>query len=171
MGMQLRLFSATGAGPTPLAAFDRALQQGNVHDTNLIVLSSVVPVGATVVRELPQPGEFRVGDRLYCVMAEERTVEPGSEAWAGLAWATDINGGGGLFVEAHGASEHFVRWELEMTINALLKDRPYMETGPVDMEVIGIACESDPVCAMVMCVYEPGAWGDGRSSVAVDTGG
>jgi arginine decarboxylase len=86
--MQIRVFSAGAPGPTPLAAFDRALQVGGAHDTNLIVLSSVVPVGATVVRGRAADGEFTIGDRLYCVMAEQRAIEPGAEAWAGLAWAT-----------------------------------------------------------------------------------
>lgn len=156
--MQLRVFSATASGPTQLAAFDRALQAGNVHDTNLLSLSSVIPVGATVTRGIADEGEFTVGDRLYCVLAEERTVEPGSEAWAGLGWAADVRGRGGLFVEAHGHSEHFVRFELENTLNALLKDRPYFETGPIETEVIGIACESDPVCALVMAIFEAEPW-------------
>ena len=86
------------------------------HDTNLIVLSSVVPEGATVVRGVAAPGEFRVGDRLFCVMAEQRVSEPGAEAWAGLGWATDTEGRGGLFVEAHGHSEQQVRFDLEQTL-------------------------------------------------------
>ena len=79
--MQIRVFSSTAAGPTPLAAFDRALQVGGTHDTNLIVLSSVIPAGATVERAIATPGEFRVGDRLFCVMAEQRVSEPGEGRW------------------------------------------------------------------------------------------
>lgn len=156
--MKIRVFGAGASGPTPLAAFDRALQQGNVHDTNLIVLSSVVPVGAEVVRGVADPSEFTVGDRLYVVMAEERAIEPGAEAWAGLGWVVDPAGGGGLFVEAHGRSEHQVRFDLEQTLEALVADRPRLHGAERDYEVAGAQCDSHPVCALVMAIYEPAPW-------------
>jgi len=156
--MQIRVFSAAGTGPTPLAAFDRALQAGGTHDTNLIVLSSVIPQGADVVRETAAPGEFKVGDRLFCVMAEQRASEPGAEAWAGLAWATDDAGAGGLFVEAHGHSEHQVRWDLEQTLDAIVSDRPYWTVGDQDLEVVGATCDGHPVCSLVMAIYESVPW-------------
>ncbi len=154
----VRVYGATGTGPTPLAAFDRALQVGGVHDTNLIVLSSIIPPDSEVVRKTSHRSEFPVGDRLYCVMAEERCHEPGGEAWAGLAWAIDQGGQGGIFVEAHGRSDHHVSFELEATIEALLADRDYWEPGEVEFEISGIACEGAPVCALVMAVYESAPW-------------
>jgi arginine decarboxylase len=156
--MQIRVFSSTAAGPTPLAAFDRALQVGGTHDTNLIVLSSVIPAGATVGRGSATPGEFLVGDRLFCVMAEQRVSEPGAEAWAGLAWALDSSGAGGLFVEAHGHSEHQVRYDLEQTLDAIVADRPYWSVGDHDIEMAGTVCEGHPVCALVMAIYESAPW-------------
>jgi arginine decarboxylase len=156
--MQIRVFSAGAPGPTPLAAFDRALQVGGAHDTNLIVLSSVVPVGATVVRGRAADGEFTIGDRLYCVMAEQRAIEPGAEAWAGLAWAVDVDGRGGLFVEAHGHTEHQVRFDLEQTLDALVADRPYLRAGEHDLELAGATCDGHPVCALVMAIYESAPW-------------
>ena len=156
--MQVRVFSAVASAATPLAAFDRALQAGGVHDTNLIPLSSVVPAGANVVRATADRSEFRIGDRLYCVLAEERCVDPGSEAWAGIGWALDLDGQGGVFVEAHGHSEHHVRFELETTLRTLLEDRPYLRTDRIDTEVIGLTCEREPVCALVMAIYETAPW-------------
>ena len=156
--MQIRVFSATASGPTPLAAFDRALQAGGTHDTNLIVLSSVVPEGASVVRGTAAPGEFRTGDRLFCVMAEQRVSEPGAEAWAGLGWATDTAGRGGLFVEAHGHSEQQVRFDLAQTLEAIVADRPYWTVGDRDLEVAGTMCEGQPACALVMAIYESAPW-------------
>ena len=156
--MRIRVYSAAAAGPTALAAFDRALQRGGVHDTNLLVLSSVVPPGATVVRDVADPCEFGIGDRLYCVMAEQRCTEPGLEAWAGLAWAADVEGRGGLFVEAHGHSEHQIRFDLTATLDALIEDRTYLDFGPMDLEVAGMACEREPVCALVMAIYESESW-------------
>jgi arginine decarboxylase len=156
--MQIRVFGAAAAGPTPLAAFDRALQQGNVEDTNLLVLSSIVPVDAVVTRGVASPGEFTVGDRLYVVMAEERVIEPGAEAWAGLGWVVDPDGRGGLFVEAHGRSEHQVRFDLEQTLDALVADRPALHGAPRDLELAGISCEVHPVCALVLAIFESAEW-------------
>lgn len=156
--MRIRVYSATASGPTPLAAFDRGLQAGNTQDTNLIVLSSVVPAGATVVRDVAEPGEFVPGDRLFCVMAEQREHEPGAEAWAGLAWAVDAEQRGGLFVEAHGHSERQVRFDLEQTLAAIGSDRPYWDLGAIDMEVAGLTCEREPVCALVMAIYQSAPW-------------
>jgi len=38
----------TGEGPTPLAAFDKALLAAGVENYNLIRLSSVIPPGAEI---------------------------------------------------------------------------------------------------------------------------
>ena len=156
--LQIRVFSATASAPTPLAAFDRALQHGGVHDTNLVALSSVVPAGASVVRATADRSEFRIGDRLYCVMAEARCVEPGSEAWAGMGWAIDLDGRGGVFVEAHGHSEQQVQFELNTTLRTLLEDRPYLNAKAIEIEVAGVTCEREPVCALVMAIYESAPW-------------
>ena len=156
--MRIRVFSGIATASTPLAAFDRALQAGGVHDANLIVLSSVVPAGASVERAVVSPDEIRVGDRLYCVMAEERTSEPGTEAWAGLGWAVSETGDGGVFAEAHGRSEHQVRWDLANTLETLVADRPYLSGARTDMEVVGTASAAEPVCALVLAVYEVAPW-------------
>lgn len=156
--MRIRVFPAISSAPTPLAAFDRALQQGNVHDTNLLALSSVVPVGASVERSKADANEFTIGDRLYCVMAKECVVEIGSEAWAGLGWATTANSKGGLFVESHGTSEAEVRADLESTLQTLIADRPYMDVAEVDYEVVGKKCTDEPICALVMAIFQAEPW-------------
>lgn len=156
--MQIRVFAATAVGPTPLAAFDRALQVGEVHDTNLVVLSSVVPVGATVVRGKAEPAEFKIGDRLYCVVAEQRAIEPGAEAWAGLGWAVHPEGLGGVFVEGHGHSEHQVRFDLEETLDTLVVDRPYLASATKHYELAGANFDGLPVCALAMAIFESAPW-------------
>ena len=156
--MDIRVFGATASAPTPLAAFDRALQVGGVHDTNLIPLSSVVPVGARVVSGVADRGEFVVGDRLYCVLAEQRCVEPGGEAWAGIGWTLMPDERGGLFVEAHGHSRHQVEYDLATTMATMVADRPYMDLGELTTEIVGIACDSEPVCAMVLAIYGSTGW-------------
>jgi arginine decarboxylase len=155
--MQIRVGAATATGATALAAFDRALQQVGVHDLNLIPLSSVVPVGASVIRSTCDPGEFRIGDRLSCVLATERVTEPGTEAWAGLGWALN-SAGGGLFVEAHGRSRRHVEFELDATLEQLTLDRVRGEWDKPELEVVGIAYEHEPVCALAIAVFETMPW-------------
>ena len=46
--MDILLTTATGRGPTELAAFDAALVAAGVADRNLIYLSSVLPPGSAV---------------------------------------------------------------------------------------------------------------------------
>ncbi len=168
--MQIRVGAATATGATALAAFDRALQKVGVHDLNLIPLSSVVPIGASVVRATCDPAEFRMGDRLSCVLATERVTEPGSEAWAGLGWALRTEGGG-LFVEAHGRSRGQVMFELNATLAQLTLDRTNCEWGKPEFELVGIAYEHEPVCAMAIAVFETMPWpscetGNGTSDAA-----
>ncbi len=154
----IRVSSAATEGVTALTAFDRALAAMGVGDLNLVVLSSVIPVGAAVVRATPRRCEFAPGDRLYCVLAEQRCTDPGSEAWAGLGWVADRWGRGGAFLEAHGGSECVVRHELEVGLEQMVDDRPYWEFDRPDFEIAGATCDAAPVCAAVLAVYRAEPW-------------
>ena len=107
--MQIVVSHGTGEGPTPLAAFDKALLGAGVENYNLIRLSSVIPPGVTIARNrfVSDPDEY--GRRLYVVMAEQRAVEPGRGAYAGLGWLQEPGDGRGLFVECEGRSHAAVR--------------------------------------------------------------
>ena len=100
----IRVVWGTGTGPTALAAYDAALADAGVENSNLVRVSSVIPAGAVVepVGEAPDLGP--AGNRLTVVEAHA-TVEaddpPGSPGSAGLAWATGP--GPGLFYEVAGA--------------------------------------------------------------------
>lgn len=154
--VQIRVFSATATGPTAVVAFDRALRAGGAHDQNVIRLSSIVLAHAHVVRAAVPPAA--AGGRLYSVLIDQRCEQPGREAWAGLAWAVDRSGRGGIFVEAAGSAEEMVRAELEVSIEALLADRPYWDAAPHECEVVGVVCIDDPVCALVMAAYAIEPW-------------
>jgi arginine decarboxylase len=101
------------------------------------------------------PGTW--GDRLYVVMAEERTDTPGQEVWAGVGWVQDSETGKGLFVEHEGHSESQVRDDIRKTLGALMKTRK-VDFGPIHMQVAGRVCTGEPVCAMVVAVYQASDW-------------
>jgi arginine decarboxylase len=157
--MIINMTKGIGVGPTELAAFDAALNQAGVANYNLLYLSSVIPPDSEIKvhdsRLVDVPGDW--GDRLYVVMAEQRTSIPGHEAWAGIGWVQDPTTNRGLFVEHEGASEAGVRSDIEQSLKALMRTRG-VDFGDMHMVVNGGTCEGAPLCAMVVAVYEAAAW-------------
>ncbi len=157
--MIIKLAGGIGSGPTKLAAFDSALNHAGVANYNLIRLSSVVPPDTRIqVSEKPLsglPGGW--GDRLYVVMAEQRESTPNREAWAGIGWVQDKETGKGLFVEHEGGSEKTVREDIRDSLHALMATRN-VDFGEVNMHVVGATCHRDPICAMVVAVYQASDW-------------
>jgi arginine decarboxylase len=148
----------TGEGPTPLAAFDKALLGAGVENYNLIRLSSVIPPGSAIERArfTTEPDEY--GRRLYVVMAEQRATEPGDGAYAGLGWVQEPGDGRGLFVECEGASHEDVHDEIVATLDSMTESRR-RDYGPVESEIAGIECTGRPVAAVVIAVYKSEPWG------------
>jgi arginine decarboxylase len=160
--MRIEVVSATGVGPTKLAAFDAALTTAGIADRNLICLSSIIPpeseVAATRGRLLDTPGSW--GDRLYVVLADQREHRAGVEAWAGIGWVQDETGRG-LFVEHYGQAKAQLEHDITATLRALMHTRN-MNGLTIQMELIGAACDEAPVCALVAAVYQAEAWAPHR---------
>lgn len=157
--MNIYLTKGTGVGPTTLAAFDSALFDAGIANYNLITLSSVIPAGTKITKlhkkDMPVLGEW--GDRLYVVMAEYRTAEIGVEVWAGVGWVVEKATGRGLFVEHEGTNKAKVSRDIQHSLQALMKTRG-VDFGDIHMELNGIICEDEPVCAMVVVAYKAESW-------------
>jgi arginine decarboxylase len=157
--MNIYLTKGTGEGPTTLAAFDSALNDAGIANFNLLKLSSVIPPGAAILRpkehEMPIDGQW--GDRLYVVMAEYRTAEIGIEAWAGIGWVVEKSTGKGLFVEHEGTNKDKVTRDIQLSLEALMGTRG-VDFGEIHMELNGVICHDEPVCAMVVAVYKAESW-------------
>ncbi len=151
--------AAVGYGPTELAAFDAALVGAGVADRNLIALSSVLPPGSRVWqpdRIKNCPGGW--GDRLYCVMAHACAVDPGAQVWAGIGWVQDETGRG-LLVEHHAGSEPALREMIDMSLDALVRNRPGLSMPCRGKSFIGGHCDgTEAVCALVVAVFEAAPW-------------
>lgn len=156
--LPIRVARAAGSGPTGLAAFDASLRGAGAGNDNLVRLSSVIPP-ASLVGEVPAPihvdGEW--GDRLYTVYAEWRASEPGQEAWAGIGWVQDPTTGRGLLVEHEGHLEATVRADITSSLGALRAGRD-VDFGPDNVVVQGAVCRDEPVCALVIAVFEHETW-------------
>ena len=157
--MNIQIVSGTGTGPTKLAAFDAALLKAGAANYNLIRLSSIVPPRSEItVIDGPlteQPGEW--GDKLYVVMADMRVASPNVEAWAGIGWVHDEKTGKGLFVEHEGANEETIKRDIHQSLKEMMKNRR-VDFGDIHMKVVGKTCLHEPVCALVMAVYQAEDW-------------
>ncbi|AFK19744.1 pyruvoyl-dependent arginine decarboxylase subunit alpha [Haloferax mediterranei ATCC 33500] len=103
----IRVVRGVGTAPTEMASYDAALAAANIHNYNLVAVSSVVPGDATVEEVEVAPDLGPAGNRLTVVQARQTTSTPGETAVAGLGWAT--GSGPGLFYEATGTNESAVR--------------------------------------------------------------
>jgi arginine decarboxylase len=160
MGLEIWVTTGVGEARTPLAAFDRALFAAGIGNYNLITLSSVIPLGATIVRKQWHGSDEQWGDRLYVVLAEHRAESPGEEAWAGLGWVQSEMDGRGLFVEHHGVTRQDVEDQIEASLSSMCAYRR-QSLGPPQMAVTGTVCTGDPACALVAAVFESRPWTGG----------
>ena len=156
--MILQMSAAVGSGPTELAAFDDALLKVGAANFNLVRLSSVIPPGSVVheqTGQIPPPGG-NWGDRLYVVVAEQRSSRPGGEAWAGIGWVQDESGRG-LFVEHEGDCEGAVRAEIDASLDQLQRGRGLV-LERAHQRVVGGSVTDRPICALVLCAFATEPW-------------
>jgi arginine decarboxylase len=146
-----------GTGPTPLAAFDAALLDAGVANYNLLCLSSVIPPGSAIQRSRWHTPAHEWGQRLYCVLSQVREDRHGHEVHAGIGWVRCKEGGQGLFVELHDHDRERLEHNLRVTLEAMQETRG-AALGPVHTEIASARCASDPVCALVIAVYQSEPW-------------
>jgi arginine decarboxylase len=162
--MHIRVTEGVGTGPTELSAFDQALVKAGIANYNIIYLSSVLPPGSELsFATKPKKPEGEWGNRLYVVMAQNRSSLRNQEVWAGIGWMQDPETKRGLLVEHEGHSEAEVRADIEHSLAALARNR-HMSFGPVSMHVVGTKCVNLPVCALVAAVFESTSWRGLRSA-------
>ena len=155
--MHIVITSGTGSGPTPISAFDHALINAGIANYNLLFLSSVIPPGSVIEQRafVAPPEEY--GHRLFVVIARQDARIHGEAAWAGLGWVQAPDTGKGLLVEVHGSSSRVVERGIERSLAAMVANRGE-HYGPVESEIIGIECYTEPVCALVAAVFVSQGW-------------
>ncbi|WP_418281155.1 pyruvoyl-dependent arginine decarboxylase [Halorubrum sp. DTA98] len=136
----IHVAGGVGAADTAMASYDAALADANLHNYNLVAVSSVVPEQATVTRVDRAPDLGPAGNALTVVEAR-RTIGPSDEVdfreggragaedadsalaprrrpdvTAGLGWATGP--GPGLFYEVTGEDPADVRDRIHAGLDA-----------------------------------------------------
>ena len=136
----IHVAGGVGVADTAMASYDAALADANLHNYNLVAVSSVVPAEATVTAVESAPDLGPAGNRLTVVEAR-RTIGPDDEVdfreggragaedaestraprrrpdvAAGLGWATGP--GPGIFYEVTGEDPDSVRGRIESGLDA-----------------------------------------------------
>ena len=150
---RIRIVWGTATAPTAMASYDAALAAANVHNYNLVAVSSVVPADADIEVAGTAPDLGPAGERLTVV--EGRTTVPPEEdrsAAAALGWARDSDGPG-IFYEVSGSDPDAVEKRLDAGLDAGLELREW------DCDVTGhrvVHADADPgeyTTALVLAVY------------------
>lgn len=150
----IRVAWGSAAGPTATAAYDAALAEANVHDYNLITVSSVIPAEPAVERVGTAPDLGPAGNGLTVVQSRE-TLPPGAEepAVVGVGWVRSESGRG-LFYEESGADRESVAATIREGLAAgerlrewSFDDEPTIQTERVDPRPDAYAC------AVVVAAY------------------
>lgn len=147
----IRVAGGVATGPTAMASYDAALAEANLHDYNLVPVSSVIPAGATVERVDRVPDLGPAGNRLTVVQARATTTGPGRVS-AGLGWTTGP--GPGLFYEAAAETDPgTVRERIEEGLAAGRALRDWRFTDE-EVEIVGVDAESGVyTTAVVLAAY------------------
>ncbi len=148
-----------GVAPTAMSAYDAALADANLHNYNLITVSSVIPADGTVevVDEAPDLGP--AGNRLTVVQGKvvAGPDEPTETIATAIGWATGPNAG--LFYEAAGTDPETVETAVREGLDAGCELRDWTftdrnihvsstetaETGYTAVVVLAAYGESKPI--------------------------
>lgn len=147
----IRVVWGTASGPTRMSSYDAALADANVHNYNLVAVSSVVPADATVEAVGTAPDLGPAGERLTVVEARATRAGPG-HVTAGLGWTT--GDGPGLFYEAAGETDEA---EIDDRVRAgLAAGRDLRDWDFADEQTKTVTTDADSgtyATAVVLAVY------------------
>lgn len=152
MGL-IRVVWGSAHAPTAMASYDAALADANVHNYNLVQVSSVIPedTGVEAVGTAPDLGP--AGERLTVV--EGRNTVPEGRASAGLGWATEPSGRG-IFYETSATDPERVKTQLKRGLDAgrSLRDWEWTDSGRKIVTATSDAAEAEGfTTAVVLAVY------------------
>lgn len=152
----IRIVWGTATAPTAMASYDAALADANIHNYNLVSVSSVIPAEGRVEVVGVAPDLGPAGERLT-VVEGRKTVPPGSDvpAVASLGWDREP-GGPGIFYETAGTDPEMVRDRIDSGLAAgrALRSWAFGETGRRL-----VVADPDPgqhATAVVLAVYGAG---------------
>lgn len=152
--MPIEVVWGSGAGRTELGAFDAALSDANVHNYNLVELSSIVPEGATIERVgALEPDRWTTGDLLAVVLASKTSSTEGERIAAGLGW--ELAEEGGVFMENHAPTAAACEETLAANLADAKRIRDWNWTGERGTQVVDGVVEDGAAAVVVAAVFHP----------------
>jgi arginine decarboxylase len=154
----VKIFVTTGrgVGATKLSAFDAALWDAGIAGYNLIYLSSVIPTNCEVVEERFCPKIEELGWKLYCVISiGHRSLDEGSDIWAGVGWAVGKRCGG-IFIEEVSTSRDGVIGKIENAYAEMSERRG--DIGTLKTALIQAPPPTPFSCCVAAAVYKAEPW-------------
>ena len=148
----IHLWTVSGEGPTPQAAFDAALMGAGAQRFDRLRESSLIPPHAGIVLAKPSAAPSGQRERRYVVMSQMQQSRPGHQAHAGIGWVQRRDDGSGLFIDLHDDD----RGRLEHDLHAAFAAIPCMRDaahGPVQTAFASRLCTGLPVCALVVAAF------------------
>ncbi|MFX0117517.1 MAG: pyruvoyl-dependent arginine decarboxylase [Candidatus Hodarchaeota archaeon] len=158
----ISIVKASGIGSTSKSSFDAALLSANIHNFNLIPLSSVIPPDIEVIRRerfhrVPLPGSMQP-----VVMACITSSEPGERISAGVGWKLAREGG--IFVEvARREPESVMMKELAAGVREIAEHRDWewLSDPKYETAEVTVPANGKHATALVCAVYEwVQVWGE-----------
>lgn len=151
--MPIELVWGEGTGETELGAFDNALSGANIHNYNLVELSSVVPEGASIERSgALAPGRWTTGDLLAVVLATDTSTADGERIAAGLGWATAPEGG--IFMENHAGTREACDRKLAANVRDAKRTRDWAWDEGYESKIVDHVVD-DVGAVVVAAVFHP----------------
>lgn len=163
--MDIIITTSVGNGETLLSCFDNALKNANVHNYNLIRLSSIIPPKSNVMIQSSYTHKLsEFGNKLYVVMAEMKSNMAGKHIAAGIGWY-QLEDSRGFFVEHEvvGNTKIAVHSEITFLIHNSLKDMcsfrgvEFKEKN-VKLVISSTKVMDKPTCALAIAVYKSEGW-------------
>jgi arginine decarboxylase len=152
--MPIDVVWGTGSARTELGAFDAALSDANLHNYNLVELSSIVPEGANVERVgALDPGRWTTGDLVAVVLASRTSATAGDRIAAGLGWELAVEGG--VFMENDAATIEACERRLDANLADAKRIRDWEWTGDRGTKTVDHVVESGAGAAVVAAVFHP----------------
>lgn len=156
--MKINVVTATGKAKTKLGAFDAALINAGIANTNIICLSSVIPPQAEIIFDKPDIDPTDFGKRLYVVMARRETDKLGKIS-AGIGWVMEKNGRFGLFVEHDSTSKARVKKLIDRTLTGMMASRSDYEFTDIQYAITETANKANQAsCAIAVAAYQLEDW-------------
>jgi arginine decarboxylase len=148
----IHLWTVSGEGPTPQAAFDAALIGLGAQHCDRLRESSLIPPHAGVMLAKSRAVPSGQREQRYVVMSQMQQSRSGHQAHAGIGWVQRRGDGSGLFIDLHDDD----RGRLEHDLHAAFAAIPSLRDaacGPVQTAFASRLCTGLPVCALVVAAF------------------